>query len=316
MKRWTALGLAVMLAFFAFSGAAGETDAADFPELNENGFLDSGEFVYENDEEGLWRYASETLWVEVRRIIQAKPARTWYEAEIRCAEGGEVPRMIPLDPEKWMTARDYPYKVARTNKTVIAVSADYAWHRYINKNRIGIILRNGEIYSEKTWKQGAKKFPNLDTMALFPDGDMQVFHSDEKTASEYQEMGARDVLAFGPWLIRDGEVNEKALEQYGKSSAERVAVGMTEKGHYWFMMLEGRIKRSKGAGISFLTEKLKEKGCTTAFNLDGGQTACIIFMGHQLCKMDNKPHNLSSRRTAEILGVGTSELVPDVKDPW
>ena len=65
-----------------------------------------------------------------------------------------------------------------------------------------------------------------------------------------------------------------------------------------------------------LQEKLQEKGCRVAFNLDGGQTACIVFMGHQLCKMDDKPHHLSSRRTAEVLGVGTSTLVPALGDPW
>ncbi len=313
MKRFLSAGLAMMLAFFAFSGAfAAESD---FPELNEDGFLDDGEFVFEDDAAGLWRYASSTLWVEVRRYVQEKPARTWYEAEIRCAEGSDGPRMIPADPEKWMTKNNYPHKVARMNQTVIAVSSDYAWQRYKQKTRMGVIIRDGKVWSEKTWKKGAAKFPNLDTLALFPDGDMQVFDCDEKTAQEYLDMGARDVLAFGPWLIRDGEVNEAGLKQYGKSKAERVAVGMTEKGHYWFMMLEGRIKRSKGDGITFLTEKLLEKGCRTAFNLDGGQTACIVFMGHQLCKMDDK-HNKASRTTAEILGVGTSPLVRSLDDPW
>lgn len=348
MKKWRAGALTLLAAVFLFAAApAGKAEtgadeapeaeeaataeaeaaenaeenggAQDFPALNDEGFLDEGEFVYEDPEKGLWRYCSDTLWVEIRRISQEKPLRTWYEAEIRCAEDGEFPHMIPVDPEKWMRKQEYPYKLARMKQTVIAVSSDYAWHRYVNKTRTGIVIREGKIWSDKTWKKGAKKFPNLDTLAIFPDGDMQVFDSDEKTAEEYLEMGARDVLAFGPWLIRDGELNTAALEQYGKSSAERVAVGMAEKGHYWFMMLEGRSswkKRSKGDGISFLAEKLLEKGCRTAFNLDGGQTATIVFMGHQLCKMDEKPRNLSSRRTAEILGVGTSTLVAAPEDPW
>ena len=314
MNRWISAGLALLLTFFTFAGVLAED--SDWPELNEEGFLEEGEFLYENDAEGLWRYASDSLWVEVHRIIQEKPARTWYEAEIRCAVGGDVPHMIPLDPEKWMTKTAYPYKVARKNQTVIAVSSDYAWLRKKQKRRwMGIIIRDQEVMSDQTWKKGAEKFPNLDTLALFPDGDMRVFDSDEYTAQDYMAMGARDVLAFGPWLIRDGQLNEAALNQYGKSSAERVAVGMTEKGHYWFMMLEGRIKRSKGDGITFLTEKLQEKGCQQAFNLDGGQTACIVFMGHQLCKMSDT-NKKSSRTTAEILGVGTSELVAAMDDPF
>jgi len=124
------------------------------------------------------------------------------------------------------------------------------------------------------------------------------------------------VLAFGPILIRDGELNEEGLAKYGTSHAQRTAVGMVEKGHYWFMMLEGRIKRSTGDGISFLAERLMEKQCSIGFNLDGGDTSCIVFMGHQLCRMQDGKKHLSSRRTSDILGVGTSELLPAISDPW
>lgn len=286
---------------------------SEFPPMNDQGFLDSGEFLYEDEEEGIWRYASSTLWVEVIRYIQKSPARVWYEAEIRCAEGSEMPHAIANDPENWMKKSNYPHKIARKNRTVIAVSSDYAQGRGTRK---GIVIRDGTVYGKVTWKQGASKFPNLDTMAFLPDGDMRVFYSDELTADEYLDMGARDVFAFGPWLIRDGELNEKGLEKYGKSKAERVAVGMVEKGHYWFMMLEGRIKRSKGDGITFLTEKMQAHGVQQAFNLDGGQTACIVFMGHQLCKMTNDNRNKASRTAADILGVGTSDLCRAVDDPW
>ena len=37
-----------------------------FPELNENGFLDEGEFIYENPADGIWRYCSRTLRVEIQ----------------------------------------------------------------------------------------------------------------------------------------------------------------------------------------------------------------------------------------------------------
>ena len=287
----------------------------EFPELNEEGFLDSGEFVYENSKEGVWRYCSDTLKVEIFRKQTKKPARVWYEAEVWCAEGGDVPHMIPNDPEKWLKSADYPYKIARKNGTVLAVSSDYCQTRIQQKIRVGIIIRNGEVISEKTWPAKASKFPNLDCLALYPDGDMKVFYSDEKTAAEYLEDGARDVLAFGPWMIRDREMNTTALEKYGRSTAPRTAVGMVEKGHYFFMMLEGRITRSKGGNIKFLAEKMYEKGCVTAFNLDGGDTSCMVFMGHQICRMTDSG-NRSSRRTSDILGVGTSDLLPGLKDGW
>ena len=308
--------LAVMLVLTAGAAAAEE---GEFPALNDAGFLDSGEFVFEDAEAGVWRYASDTLKVEIYRREQKKPPRVWYEAEVFCAEGSAGPRMIANDPENWKKAAnmDYPHKIARKNGVVLALSNDFAQLRLQQKkSRPGIIIRDGVILSDRTKKQGVKDFPNLDCLAIWPDGDMKVFFSDEKKAEEYLEEGAVDVLAFGPILIRDGELNEKGLGQYGTSHAPRTAVGMAEKGHYWFMMLEGRIKRSKGDGIRFLAEKLHDKGCTLGFNLDGGDTSCIVFMGHQLCKTQDGKKNKASRRTSDILGVGKSDLLPALSDPW
>ena len=308
--------LAVLLVLTAGSAAAEE---GEFPALNDAGFLDSGEFVFEDAEAGVWRYASDTLKVEIYRREQKKPPRVWYEAEVFCAEGSAGPRMIANDPENWKKAAnmDYPHKIARKNGVVLALSNDFAQLRLQQKkSRPGIIIRDGVILSDRTKKQGVKDFPNLDCLAIWPDGDMKVFFSDEKKAEEYLEEGAVDVLAFGPILIRDGELNEKGLGQYGTSHAPRTAVGMAEKGHYWFMMLEGRIKRSKGDGIRFLAEKLHDKGCTLGFNLDGGDTSCIVFMGHQLCKTQDGKKNKASRRTSDILGVGKSDLLPALSDPW
>ena len=316
IRKWISL-LAALLLLWGASYAAAEE--GEFPAFNNAGFLDSGEFVWEDEENGIWRYASETLRIEIFRREQTRPARVWYEAEVFCAEGSAGPRMVANDPDNWKKSAnmEYPHKIARKNGTVLAISSDFAQLRLQQKkSRPGIIIRDGKVLSDRTKKQNGKDFPTLDCLAIWPDGDMKVFWSDEKTAEEYLEAGAVDVLAFGPILIRDGVLNEEALNKYGTSHAQRTAVGMVEKGHYWFMMLEGRIKRSKGDGIRFLAEKLMDKGCTLGFNLDGGETSCIVFMGHQLCKMKNGSRNKPSRRTSDILGVGTSELLPAVKDPW
>jgi len=317
--------LALLLALLCLCGAALAEDAAPeveenvtldsgFPELNEEGFLDEGEYVFEDPENGVWRYASATLKVEIFRRTQKKPNQVWYEAEVWSRDEGF--RLIANNPEKQLTSQDYPYKIARKNQTVLAINTDYAQLRKSQKIRMGVIIRNGKVYSEVTWRQGASKFPNLDVLALYPDGNMEVYYSDEKKAEEYLEMGVESTLAFGPWLIRDGEMNTKGLKKYGTSSAQRTAIGMVEKGHYFAMMLEGRRSDAKGAGISFLAERMKEKGCTLAFNLDGGQTSSIVFMGRQICQIHKTKKNVSSRKTSEILGIGTSEQVRSVDDPW
>ena len=275
-------------------------------DVDDKGFLLEGEDVYENPDEGIWYYNSPSLRVEIKRYYDKSANLTWTEAEI-FSDGSDVFRMTPKDSEHWMKVQDWPAAISKENGVVFSVNSDYAHTRIAQKSIVGVIVRDGKIISEKTRKKDANKFPNLDTLALFPDGDMKVFYADEHTAKEYIEMGAVDVLAFGPFLIRDGELNEAGLKKYGASKAPRTAVGMVEKGHYWAMMLEGRHDKSKGAGISFLANKLYEKGCTVAMNLDGGQTATMVFMGKQIIHVgQTSAANASARKTAEVLGIGYS----------
>jgi len=311
MKKLTSLFLTMLMLLSAF-GVLAEGEEGAFPELNAEGFLDGdGEFLFEDPDEGVWRYASDTLRVEIYRYYDQKARQTWYEAEIWAAEGENF-HMIANDPEKRMSSTDYPKNISQKHGVVVAVNSDYAHLRKQQKARMGIIIRDGEVLSEKTRANFATGFPNLDTLALLPDGDMKVFLSNELKAKDYLEMGAYDVLAFGPYLIRDGELNAKGLKKYGTSSAPRTAVGMVEPGRYFLMMLEGRHTQAKGAGVSWLAEKLLDKGCTVGFNLDGGQTSCMVFMGKQISKIGKnakqKAKSLNARKTAEILGIGTSDL--------
>lgn len=284
----------------------------EFPEMNAEGFLDSGEFAYANEEEGVWRYASQNLKIEIIRKTEEEPVKVrWYEAEV-WSRNDEVWRLFTNEEGKHMSTNSWPYIVAQKNQAVLAISTDFAQYRYPKRDTsVGIIIRNGKVFSKKTRKSTYKGFPNLDVLALYPDGRMEVYDSDEKTADEYLAMGVNTTLAFGPYLIRDGVLNEEGLAHLSKSRNPRAAIGMVEPGHTFAMMLEGRSKESKGGTVDFLAEKMLERGCTTAFNLDGGETACILFMGEQINIVggaSNKAGN--ARRTTELLGIGVSELVP------
>ncbi len=304
MKRLLSLLVMLVLLLPAVVSQAAE---GDFPALNEAGFLESGEFVYQNKDDGVWRYASATLKVEIFRKYDKEQNLTWYEAEI-WSRNGDVFRCVPNDPEDRVQSEDWPANIAKKNGTVFAINSDFAHLRLQQKQRSGILIRDGIILSEKTLAHNKGTFPNLDNMALYPDGRMEVYASDAYKAQEYLDMGALDVLAFGPYLIKDGVRNDAALRKYGKSRAPRTAVGMVEPGHYFAMMLEGRHSKSRGAGISYLADKLLEKGCQTGFNLDGGQTATMVFMGEQIIHVGKTSGaNASARRAAEILGIGTFE---------
>ena len=100
--------ICVLLSLFA--GTAGAD--TPFPELNADGFLDEGEFVSYDSENGIWRYASETLRVEIQRFTSKKPKRIWYEAEIFSADG-EIFRRRPSRESWFETVKSYRTEPAR-----------------------------------------------------------------------------------------------------------------------------------------------------------------------------------------------------------
>ena len=318
LKRIFCLLAVLMMLLPAAVVHAASNEPGAFPELNEDGFLDVGEYVYINAEAGVWRYVDDQLKVEIYRCTgtNAKGSNlTWYEAEV-WSRGDETWRVFSNVEGKHMSYNAWPYAVAQKNQLVLGISTDFAQNRYPKKDAsVGIIIRNGKVFSDKTRPATSKKWPPLDVLALYPDGNMEVYVSDEHTAQEYLDMGVETTLAFGPWLVRDGVRNDADIASMNLGNNPRVAIGMVEPGHTFAMMLEGRHKGSVGAYLDFLADRMLEKGCTLAINLDGGETACMVFMGEQISYVggiSNK--DAYARKTTELLGIGVSELVPDFED--
>ena len=122
-----------------------------------------------------------------------------------------------------------------------------------------------------------------------------------------------DALSFGPWLVRDGRLrvwngkNSEAVEP-------RNAIGMVEHGHYKVITVEGRFNKGVGpAGVTLnmLAQMLYAQGVQQGFNLDGGNTAVLIFMGKKLNRTASKSGKgeTQPRNMSELFGIGASELV-------
>ena len=71
----------------------------EMPERDAEGFLpEEGEFIYENDEAGLWIYLSDSLQVEIRRQRDERIPLIWSETDIR-TRGEERFRTVMTDLE-------------------------------------------------------------------------------------------------------------------------------------------------------------------------------------------------------------------------
>ena len=278
--------------------------------LNAKGFLDEGEYVLENPEEGRWMYVSPTIRVQIEDTVvtpDKKHPFHCFTAHIWCnPESGELPHTVYSNPDQPRTDPKTIAAIAAEQRVVLATSTDYYTYRAGRKKNtksvhVGIEIRNGEIVWDDAQIK-AMKMPNYETLALMRDGTAQSFPSKEKSAGEYLAEGATDVFTFGPCLVKDGELTEY-LKTANTAYNPRLAIGVAEPGHYVVMVCEGRLKRSKGVQMNVLGQLMKDAGCRLAVNMDGGQTAVMAFMGKQLNQVSSDVPK--GRPSVEALAFGS-----------
>lgn len=285
---------------------------------DEKGYLAAGEYVYENEEEGVWFYASPTLVVRIDRLFDPEAVITWFEAQVFCDTDEEFFGSVLYNPEKPQKKHVQTAVIARENQVVFAMNTDYYTYRIGRKAITGMVIRDKKVFFDRVPEANRSKFPNLDTLAVNEDGSWKVYHSDELTAEEYLQAGAVDVFSFGPYLVREGQPNPFVEEmRNGKTGQPRCAVGMVEPGHYVGILAEGRMRTSVGVSVSWLADKMLAAGCQEALNFDGGQTAVMAFMGNQITRIGQYDGKTSARTTTEILGIGRSDLIdPTIKPTY
>ena len=283
-----------------------------YPERLSDGYLPEGaeDFLYEDPEAGLWAYVSQTVQVEIVRYDQPEVPRRWFVSDIHFKPDQETFHQQVFTAASFDGQMTYPERLAQTARMVFGINGDYYIYRE-KKGTTGVIIRNGEILH--AFKK-PDNYPNLDCVALRSDGSMSVYDAGELTAYELsRQEGVHDVLSFGPYLVRDGE-----LRIYDGMNADhnepRNALGMVSPGHYKVITVEGRFSKGYGpAGVNlkWLAMEMYAQGVTEAINLDGGNTAVLIFMGEKLNRTASKggKAETQSRNMSELFGVGTSDKV-------
>ncbi len=292
-------------------------DIPELPALNEKGYLDSGEFIWSDDARGHYVFINSGVRLVIQRKFDGSLPLTWFETDILCdLEAGE--RMLNLEytPDKAVGRKSRVDAAlnAVANRLVFACNMDYYTYRVGSKNGhpVGVEIRDREIYFDDRYDHlETKFFPNLDTLAFYEDGSLDVHASMELSAQEYLDRGAYMVFSFGPYLLREGKLSDW-VQDPTKSRAKnpRHAFGMIEPGHYVDIMCEGRLgSRSEGVTMPQLALLCQAAGLREACDLDGGQTAVVIFMGKQLNKIGKYDGKTAARETCEVMGIGISDQV-------
>ncbi len=160
--------------------------------------------------------------------------------------------------------------MAEDNNAILAVNGDYYGFR-----DTGFVMRNGYLYRDTARQEG-----DDDALVICGDGHMEVIsENDAQIQGLLQD--AVQIFSFGPGLIRDGEILVTQSSEVGKAmqSNPRTAVGEIEPLHYVLLVSDGRTEESEGLSLWELAEFMKGLGCDTAYNLDGGGSSVMWFMG-------------------------------------
>ena len=169
--------------------------------------------------------------------------------------------------------------ISRVN-AVLAINGDYYGAR-----ENGYVFRNFKLYRD---------MPRADVGALYADGSFRNF---EKNAFDVQteiQNGLYQTMGFEPTLVTGG----KALSGYrgGIASANpRSGFGYYEPGHYCFVVADGRQEGySVGPTIDEFAVFFEGIGVQEAYNLDGGKSSQMYFMG----KLVNKPSGYNGKESS------------------
>jgi exopolysaccharide biosynthesis protein len=179
--------------------------------------------------------------------------------------------------------------MAENNDAVLTISGDF----YGNSEE-GVVIRNGVLYRSVV--------NDADICVLFTDGTMKTYSPEEFDVDEVIQKGAWQAWTFGPELL-DGSGNVLSsfnTTSYLNEENPRCALGYIEEGHYIFVVVDGRdVGYSKGATLSELAQIMSDEGCLTAYNLDGGKSAAMVFDGEYV----NQPSE-GGRTISDIVYIG------------
>lgn len=183
-------------------------------------------------------------------------------------------------------------EMASAKNAIFAINGDYYGFR-----DTGYVLRNGTAYRDTVGENQG--------LVIDKEGNLSVISESDTSLQSLVDKGAWQVLSFGPGLIENGQITVNSSSEVGQSmsSNPRTAIGQISKLHYIVIVSDGRTSESAGLSLLQLAEEFKERGCTTAYNLDGGGSSTMYFNG----KIVNNPTDGRSngeRKVSDIVYFG------------
>ena len=176
---------------------------------------------------------------------------------------------------------------------VLAINGD----NYGSREK-GYVIRNGVLYRSVAAK-------DQEDLVIWADGSFEIIRESEITAQELLDSGAVQVFSFGPGLIEDGSITVSANEEVdrAKASNPRTAIGIIDANHLVFVVSDGRTSESEGLSLYELAEFMQDLGVQTAYNLDGGGSSTMVYLG-EVVNQPTSGGSVKERAVTDIIYIG------------
>ncbi|MDO4963067.1 MAG: phosphodiester glycosidase family protein [bacterium] len=217
-----------------------------------------------------------------------------YEKELLIHEEGELYKVVKFkvnganayiaavfDPSKVkleITQKigvigEYVTEMMRRNNAILGINAGgfVDQGNNLGESPTGITIVNKKIITDNTYGG----VTSTGGIVGITDDNVLVLLKD-KTAEEAIEMGVRDAVSWGPFLIVNG-IASKVSGNGGYGGGARSAIGQRKDGTILLLVVDSNASRTNGAGMEDLVEIMQRYGAYNASNLDGGTSSVMDF---------------------------------------
>lgn len=185
-------------------------------------------------------------------------------------------------------------EIAAGVDAILAINGDFYGAR-----EAGYVIRNGTLYRSTVMK-------DREDLVISTDGSFSVIEEEDISAEALLDGGARQVLSFGPALVVDGKIAVSQNDEVDQAMRNNPRTAIAQLGplHYLLVVSDGRTKESQGLSLYELAQLLITLDVQTAYNLDGGGSATMVFMGKVINNPTTNGKTIKERSVSDIVCIG------------
>ena len=233
------------------------------------------EIEFEEEKEEVIVYSSP----EEEQVLKRDEGNDVYKIIDIQGDGYKGHMLVVYDPSKIKLEKVPNMKYGRTldqfmknTGAVAGINASgFSYNSYSGYSFAGVVIINGQIVADNGstgWGGGIIGFTNDNVLVLT-----------KSSAYEAINMGIRDAVSFGPFLIVNG-VPSQFRGNGGYGIAPRTAIGQRKDGIVLMLVIDGRRPgHSLGVDMVELTNIMLKYGAYNASNLDGGGSSTFYANG-------------------------------------